>query len=194
MLNKIVSFLFIGMVMLIFSGCAQYYVSIPTNNYEKNKSKEVIPVKVIVKQIDWSIVVNQPESVVKIYVSDIIANSEIFKENQNSEEILYVDIEHKNENGFLEMTGAFLTGASLYLIPTSASSDVIITIRSSKGVSNIYKGEMIVSQGFAGNSLIDSNKYIKDKPQSLLKNLIKNAFDEYSNIYMNNFNNDEKLK
>jgi hypothetical protein len=189
MLNKIVIFLFIGMVLLIFSGCAQYYVSIPTNNYEKNKSKEVIPVKVIVKQIDWSIVVNQPESEVKIYVSDIIANSEIFKENQNSEEILYVDIEHKNENGSLEMTGA-----SLYLIPTSASSDVIITIRSSKGVSNIYKGEMIVSQGFAGNSLIDSNKYIKEEPQSLLKNLIKNAFDEYSNIYMNNFNNDEKLK
>lgn len=34
MINKIGSFLFIGMLMLIFSGCAKYYVSIPTNKYE----------------------------------------------------------------------------------------------------------------------------------------------------------------
>ncbi len=194
MINKIFTFLFIGMVMLIFSGCSKYYVSIPANNYEKNKLKEKIDVKVIVKQIDWSIVVHQPERVVKKYVSDVIANSGIFEENQNSEEILYVNIEHKNDNGVLEMFGAVFTGLSLYLIPTSASSDVIITITSSKGVSNIYKGEMIVSSGFVGDSLIDSNKYIKDKPQNLLKNSIKNAFDEYSNIYMNNFNKDERLK
>ena len=194
MINKIGSFLFIGMLMLIFSGCAKYYVSIPTNKYEKNKSKEEIPVKVIVKQIDWSIVVHQAEPVVKKYVSDVIANNGIFKENQNSEEILYVNIEHKNDNGVLEMFGAVFTGLSLYLIPTSASSDVIITITSSKGISNIYKGEMIVSQGFVGDILIDSNKYIKDEPQNLLKNSIKNAFDEYNNIYMNNFNKDERLK
>ena len=116
------------------------------------------------------------------------------EENQNSEEILYVNIEHKNDDGVLEMFGAVFTGLSLYLIPTSASSDVIITITSSKGISNIYKGEMIVSQGFVGDILIDSNKYIKDEPQNLLKNSIKNAFDEYNNIYMNNFNKDERLK
>ena len=137
---------------------------------------------------------HQAEPVVKKYVSDVIANNGIFKENQNSEEILYVNIEHKNDDGVLEMFGAVFTGLSLYLIPTSASSDVIITITSSKGISNIYKGEMIVSQGFVGDILIDSNKYIKDEPQNLLKNSIKNAFDEYNNIYMNNFNKDERLK
>ena len=104
-------------------------------------------------------------------------------EDGTSSKVLKIDIKHSNEHGGAEMGNALLTGASLYLIPGVADSDVSIDV-SMDGVTSNYQGELVVAQGMGANSMVDKTKYTEDSALNLMKNLIKNAVDKFTLAYL----------
>lgn len=184
MKKSFVSLVLIPVSVFLFSGCAKYYATSPVKHEIPAVSKK-IPVKVEVTQSDWSIVINESEQAVKKHVSDTVYNSSVFKESNDADHTLKVDIKHSNAHGGAEMLGAMLTGASLYIIPSVADSDVDITI-SMDEIINTYKGELVVAQGSVSRAMIDANKYTADEPLNLMTNLIDNALNEFTIVYLKN--------
>ncbi len=165
-------FILIGSFTLFFNGCAKYYSSAPTQVSIPTVEKKT-PVKIDMTQSDWSIVVKVPDDVVRKNVSDALFDNPVFIEDATSNNIMKINVLHSNGHGGAELAGAAITGASLYLIPSVADSDVDIEVSVGE-IKNNYKGELVVSQGMAGDALIDKTKYQSDIPLNLLKNLIKN--------------------
>jgi hypothetical protein len=165
-----------------FSGCAKYYST--SLEEEQNFSvKHGTPVKVEMTQTDWSIVVNLPDKDIKKNISDALFDNPVFIEDEKAEKTLKVDITHSNDGGGAEMANAVLTGASLYLIPGVADSEVSIDV-SIDDLSTNYKGELIVAQGMGASAMIDKEKYTEDTPLNLMKNLIKNAINKFTITYL----------
>lgn len=182
MKKSLFAYMLIPFTMLYFSGCAKYY-STSSVETERISIEKEIPVKVKITKSDWSIVVNLSDEKIRQDVLEVIKNNPVFVENNSSSEVLHVDIKHSNEDGSSEMTGAFFTGLTLYLIPSVADSVVDITV-SMNNVTSRYTGELVVAQGLGSRAFIDDGKYTTDKPQNLMKNLIKNALDQFTVEYM----------
>ncbi len=172
----------ISLVIILFSGCAKYY-SNSLEEHETFKITKQIPVKVELQQTDWSIVINLSDENVKENVSDVLFDNPIFIEDETSNKVLKIDIKHSNDHGGAEMGNAILTGASLYLIPGVADSVVDINVSMDK-VSSDYQGELIVAQGMGASAMIDKAKYTEDSAFNLMKNLIKNAIDKFTLVYL----------
>lgn len=179
---NIVKIVVVFLLTMVFSGCSKFYATAPEKDMTLSV-KNKIPVKVKLKQTGSSIVVHSPQSDIKKNVDDIIFDSPIFVEDSASTNVLNIDIVHSNEHGGAEMGNAVLTGASLYLIPGVADSNVDINI-SMNGVKNSYRGELVIAQGLGASSMIDKDKYIEDHPLNLMKNLLKNAIDEFTLVYL----------
>ena len=182
-MRNIIILLLVTMALFIFSGCAKYYSS-KNENYKPSIVQNQIPVKVELAQKDWSIVYAAPDQDVKKNVSDILFDSQVFKEDNESSNVMKIDILHRNDHGGAELLNATLTGASLYLIPGVADSEVDINV-SMNNVSSFYIGEMIVAQGIGSAAMIDDEKYIEDNPQNLMKNLLRNAINKFTEKYIN---------
>lgn len=182
MSKSLFTYVLIPFTMLYFSGCAKYY-STSSVETEKFTIEKEIPVKVVMKKHDWSIVVKLSADQIKQDIIEAIKDNPIFEENNSSSQVLHVDIKHSNEDGSAEMTGAVLTGLTLFLIPSVADSVVDITV-SMDNVTSTYTGELIVAQGLGSRAFIDDDKYTTDKPQNVMKNLIKNALDQFTVEYM----------
>lgn len=164
------------------SGCATYYSTAPVK-YDIQPVEKKIPVNVELTQKDWSIVINPPQETVRKNITDILFDSPVFTEQSNAAKTMKIDILHRNDHGGAELAGAMLTGATLYLVPGVADSDVDITI-SMDNVSTKYTGELIVAQGMASSSLVDKQKYVQDSPMNLMKNLLQNAVNEFTTVYL----------
>lgn len=178
----IFKYLILFISIILFSGCSKYYATAPVEHPAFPHYKE-IPVKVKLKKIDWSIVVDLPEKNLKKDVTDILFDNPVFSEDNNSKNILDITIKHHNDHGGAELGNAFLTGFTLGIIPGVADSDVDINI-SMNGISSEYKGELVVAQGMAGASLIDKKKYQEDNILNITKNLIRNAMDKFTTVYL----------
>ncbi len=180
----------IFLALVFFSGCSKYYAT-SSQEHQVFRAEKQVPVKVELTQTDWSIVVNLPEKDIKKNVTDVLFDNPIFREDNNSSKILKVDITHTNDHGGAEMANAMLTGASLYLIPGVADSDVNINVSIGE-ISSNYKGELIVAQGLGANSIVDKTKYTEDTPLNLMKDLIRNAIDTFTLVYLENSDKLEK--
>ncbi len=185
-IKKITTLVATAIIIFSFSGCATYYATSPIK-HEIPQIQKKVPIKIKLTQTGSSIVINQKDEKIKQHLSDLMLNSIIFTENNESSQILQIGIQHSNDNSGLELTGAFITGLSLYLIPSVADSNVDITI-SSNEIKSTYKGELVVAQGMAHNSLIDKNKYTENEPLKVMKDLLKNALDQFTSIYLKNHN------
>jgi len=182
MKRNITNTIYVLLSLFMFSGCSTYYYT-ASQGHELPTVKEEIPVKIALTQKDWSIVVKLPDKDIKKNISDVVFDNPVFREDNSSDRILKVDIVHSNDHGGAELSNALLTGASLYLIPGVADSDVSIDISIGDFTTN-YKGELIVAQGMGASSMIDKEKYKEDQPLNLMKNLIKNAIDKFTTAYM----------
>lgn len=182
MKNFMIKASILALFMSLFSGCSKYYVTSPQNNQIPNVEKR-IPVKVELTQSDWSIIVSLPDKDIKKNATDVLFDSSVFVEDDTSINIMKIDILHNNAYGGAELGNAVLTGASFYLIPGVADSDVNISV-SMNGVKSDYQGEMIVAQGLGADSMVDRAKYTEESPLNLMKNLIKNAVDKFTVVYL----------
>lgn len=178
----IFKYLVLSVSLLFFSGCARYYSTAPETQQNMSINNR-IPVKVQLAKIGSSIVVDLPEHVLKKNVDDILYDSPVFFENNTSKNVLEIVIKHHNDHGGAEIANAVLTGASLYLIPGVADSDVDINI-SMNGISSNYQGELVLSQGIGADAMIDKTKYKEDNVLNVTKNLIKNAMDKFTTVYL----------
>lgn len=172
----------LALFISLFSGCSKYYVTSPQNNQIPNVEKR-IPVKVELTQTDWSIIVSLPDKDIKKNATDVLFDSSVFVEDDTSINIMKIDIVHNNAHGGAELGNAVLTGASFYLIPGVADSDVNISV-SMNGIKSDYQGEMITAAGLGADSMIDKTKYTEESPWNLMKNLIKNAVDKFAVVYL----------
>lgn len=177
---------FVGLTLagILFSGCAKFYVT-SSQNYESPSTEKRISVKVELTQTDWSIIVSMPDKDIKKNATDVLLDSPVFVEDESSNNILKIDIIHSNAHGGAELGNAMLTGASFYMIPGVADSDVNITV-SMNGISNSYQGELVMAQGLGADSMVNKTKYTEDSPRNLMKVLIKNAVNKFSIVYLTN--------
>lgn len=169
-------------IALSMSGCATYYSTMPIK-YDIASIEKKIPVNVELTQEDWSIVVNPSQETVRKNITDILFDSSVFTEQSNASKTMKVKIVHHNDHGGVEMASAVLTGATLYLVPGVADSDVDITI-SIDNVSTKYNGELVVAQGMASGALVNKQKYVEDSPMNLMKNLLQNALNQFTEVYL----------
>ena len=172
--------------IILFSGCSKYYATAPVE-HPVFSHNEAIPVKVKLKKIDSSIVVNLPEKTLKKNMTDILFDNPVFSEDNTSINTLNITVKHHNDHGGAEMANAVVTGLSLYLIPGVADSDVDINI-SMNGVSSNYKGELVVSQGMGADAMIDKTKYKEDNAFNITKDLLRNAMNKFTSIYLSAMN------
>jgi hypothetical protein len=172
--------------IILFSGCSKYYATAP-NAHQEFSTNEAVPVKVKLKQHDWSLVVHLPEKTLNQNMTDILFDNPIFFEDDTAKNTLNITIKHHNDHGGAEMANAVLTGSSLFLIPGIADSDVDINI-SMNGISSNYKGELVVAQGLGAASMIDKNKYKEDNAFNITKDLMRNAMDKFTKIYLSVIN------
>jgi hypothetical protein len=183
-MKKILIISLIFITSIIFSGCSKYYSTVSHVDLPVITKKQV-PVKIKLTQEDWSIVVKLSDEVVKRQTILKINDNPLFVYDENATNTLIVHIKHSNENGAGDMMGAVLTGASFYIIPSTAKSDVTILI-SLNGLETIYKGEIGVAQGLAKSSMIDKEKYEVSSPAEVLMKLTNYALDEFTIAYLKN--------
>lgn len=167
----------------LFSGCSKFYATSPQDYKIPNVEKR-IPVKVELTQTDWSIIVSLPDKEIKKNATDVLFDNSVFVEDDSSNNIMKIDVVHSNAHGGAELVNAVFTGGSLYLIPGVADSDVNISV-SMHGISSDYQGEMVLASGLGAESMVDKAKYVEDSPLNLMKNLIKNAIDKFTVVYLN---------
>lgn len=180
-MKKLVLFIFVTLA-ITFSGCSTYYATASKQKIPEITQKR-IPVKVEVTQKDWSIVSKVPDETVKIYANVMVDRNLLFLRDENARDTLHIDIVHSNDNGALEMSGAIITGASFFIIPGRATSDVTITITLNE-FSTEYKGEIGVAQGIAKSALIDKEKYTVSNADNVLNVLIANALNQFATAYL----------
>ncbi len=180
-IKKITTLVAMAIIIFLFSGCATIYVTSPIK-YETQQVKEKIPIKIHLTQTDSN---NDSNEKMKKHLSNLMLNSTIFTENNESSQVLQVNIKQSNDNLGLELTGVFISGLSLSLIPSVADDNVDITI-SSNGVKSEYKGELVLALGLVSSLLIDKNKYTES--ENAMKDLLKNALDDFTSIYLKNHN------
>lgn len=173
----------VSLAVFFFNGCATYYATAAPEEHSDIRINKQVPVKVELKQTGSSIVVQLPDEDIRKNVSDVLFDNPIFVEDESSSKILKIDIRHSNAGAGAELGNALLTGASLYLIPGVTDSVVDIGV-SLDGKSSNYQGELVAVQGLGASSMIDKTKYTEDAPLNLMKDLIKNAIDEFTVVYL----------
>lgn len=165
-------------LLLLFSGCgaSKYY-------YTKGKIHENIHVeKQIAVKID---VIQSGASYTGIGIQtltddikDLLAENKLFIQNANANKILKIHVENLNENATLAYSGAVLTGLTLGFSPNIIDRVIVVNIQLD-GIESSYQGEIIHTQG-TGSA---GKNYTQDYSINLVKNLVKNALDEFSLKY-----------
>lgn len=170
--------------LFLFTGCTKYYYTSHIKHEIPVENKK-IPVKIEVTQSNGSIIVNSPINAINIFATEAVLNNPIFTVKSSSTQVIKIDIQHSNNHPGAELIGAMITGASLYIVPSKADSDVKIIV-STDGITNEYNGELVITQGLASSSFIDNKKYTEGEPEDILRNLIMNAVDEFTLVYLKN--------
>ena len=181
-MRRLTTLIIVFIFTLAFSGCSTYY-STTSKTKTPEVTQEEIHVRVQTTQEDWSIVCKLPDEAVDFYAKAIVDKNPLFVNDENSTNILQIDIFHSNDNGVLELVGAAVTGASLYIIPSGATTDVTIKI-SLNEFKTKYEGELGFAGGMAQSLLVDKSKYTVGSSRSILNQLIINALDEFTIAYL----------
>lgn len=174
----------IGLLIFLtfqFTGCIsnKYYYTkdkVQENIYIEEK----IAVKIDVKQSGQSYT-NIGLQSLRDDIKDLIHENKLFVDNSNSNKILMIHVENISENSSITLSGAAFTGLTLGSIPNIIDRVVIVNIQLDDQKST-YKGEIIHTQGtgFAGDN------YTEDYSINLVKNLVKNALNEFTVKYYKN--------
>ena len=171
----------IGLLIFLassFTGCSKskFY-------YTKAKAQENIHIK---KQIPVKLNVQQSGSsyngiglqTLTDDIKDIVFDNKLFTEELSSNKTLNINVKNIGESSIPAVSGAVLTGLTLGLTPNVIDRVIIINIQLD-GVESTYKGEIIHTQGTGS---VDE-EYTEDYSINLVKNLVKNALDEFTVKY-----------
>ncbi|MDO9206749.1 MAG: hypothetical protein Q7T91_00725 [Sulfuricurvum sp.] len=179
LIKKILNISLLSLLMFQFTGCAnksKFY-------YTKAKVQEKIYIE---KQIAVKIDVNQSGSsytgvglqTLTDDIKDLVFDNKLFIEESNSSKTLKINVKNVSVSGSAGKGGAVATGLTLGIVPYIADQVIIVNIQLDD-FESVYEGEAVhtMGSGFAGE------KYTEDYNFNLVKNLVKNALDEFTVKY-----------
>lgn len=176
-MKKIIKLFTILFLMLSFVGCTKYNHYYTREITQENVSLEKkIPVNILVttNRDDWGGIGKQR---IEDDIKDLLAKSSLFTEDSTSEATLKIDIQHIYENNSAGLASAAFTGLTLGIIPSIIDRDSIITIQL-KDIKHEYLGTRMTS-----TARPSMNKYSEGYSSDILKNLVKNALNEFNVKY-----------
>jgi hypothetical protein len=183
-MRKYIYLQLVAVVLFIFTGCSHRVSQLEKPINITNFSS--IPVNFeVIRTGRPHIIVDVNEQVKKTLSNYPYLNYDI-----SSEKVLKITFDERQENMGGAMFGALLTGFSLYLIPSKATTDVDITITLGD-ISTKYTGQMVFSQGIFGDAIVSSEykKYSDENKENMIGDLLHNAFDKFVQEYNNRLKN-----
>lgn len=189
MINKSLVFQIVIAFLTVqfFSGCAKYYYTDKNTIIKDQITYEKIPVKVNLEVKGSSVILNPSKKSLYEDINEILSDNPLFIEQENSEYIMNIEIQHTDDNPGAELLGAVITGLSLYIIPSTGSSDVDININIDD-IATSYYSEQMIAQGLIGPAFVDNEKFTEGNSSNVFKNILKDAIEKFTNVYIASMN------